>query len=68
MSTTIQIRDSTHQMLKKLKDEENASNYDEVISKLAQEKLKIPKSMAGVLREKPVEYNKKEDRLDIDER
>ena len=45
MVTTIQINDHTLQILKKLKEEINASSYDEAINKMVTRKKK--KSLAG---------------------
>ena len=55
------IKDSTKQMLEKLKDIEHAQTYDDVISKIAAEKLDTPKSMFGAVKLSP--YSKKHDRM-----
>lgn len=50
MVTTIQIDEKTIFLLKKLKQELDASSYDEAINKIAVKCLKPEKSMAGSLR------------------
>ena len=67
MATTIQVSDSTLQMLKKLKESENCSTYDELISDILREKVEVKQSMFGILKENKLDYNKKEDRADVDE-
>lgn len=52
MATTIQVKDETMRLLEALKQSTGARSYDEVLSKLLEEKLKIPKSMFGVDRGK----------------
>jgi len=52
MATTIQVKDETIRLLEALKQSTDARSYDEVLSKLLEEKLKIPKSMFGVDRGK----------------
>ena len=47
MATTIQVSDGTKQILEKLKEEQQANNYDQVIQKLLLKKTKIPASMFG---------------------
>ncbi|HLC36259.1 MAG TPA: hypothetical protein VJK05_01470 [archaeon] len=57
MVTSIQIKESTSQLLKSLKKKENAKSYDEIIIQLI--KTKPNKSMAGVLGRKK-HYSRKE--------
>jgi len=64
MSTTIQISNTTKQMLEQLKKKENAKSYDEIINNLMKKHTKIPKSMFGALKGKGWT---KEDRLDFRE-
>jgi len=52
MATTIQVKDETMRLLEALKQSTDARSYDEVLSKLLEEKLKISKSMFGVDRGK----------------
>ncbi len=47
MPTTVQISDTTRQKLEALKQKEGAHTIDEIISKLADKELKVPKSMFG---------------------
>ena len=61
MVTTIQVQDATKQMLEKLKEMEHAESYDELINKIASEKLGTPKSMFGAV--KLSAYSKKHDRM-----
>ncbi len=49
MPTTIQVEESTKQLLDEIKKKERASTYNEVIRKLAREKIKIPETMFGAL-------------------
>lgn len=66
MATTIQIQDSTKQMLEKIKELENKPSYDEVITGLVKEKLSIPKSFFGKGKGKISSF-KREDRLKLHE-
>ncbi|MDP2924869.1 MAG: hypothetical protein Q8N99_00695 [Nanoarchaeota archaeon] len=50
MVTTIQVDEKTILLLKKLKQELEASSYDDAINKIAIKCLKPDKSMAGSLR------------------
>lgn len=61
MPTTIQVSDSTKRILEMLKEKEKADSYDAVISKIAKEKLKLPKSMFGRVKLTP--YSREKDRL-----
>jgi hypothetical protein len=47
MVTTVQISESTKQLLDSIKEEEEAETFDEVVNHLAHEHLKIPRSMHG---------------------
>ena len=60
MPTTIQVSETTKQLLEKYKEEENAASYDEVILNTLSQKKKIPNSMFGI--DKGMRW-KKEDRL-----
>jgi predicted CopG family antitoxin len=48
MSTTIQVSDTTKQLLQKIKEEIKASSFDEIINGLLQKKQQIPNSMFEV--------------------
>ncbi|MCD6409424.1 MAG: hypothetical protein J7L98_03665 [Candidatus Verstraetearchaeota archaeon] len=47
MSTTIQVSRRTLQLLSMLKKKMKAQSYDELLLKLAMEKLNLPQSMFG---------------------
>lgn len=64
MATTIQISDSTKQLLELLKEQEEASSYDQVLQKLLRQHTKVPKSMFGTM--KDIKW-KKSDRMDFHE-
>ncbi len=61
MATTIQVRESTKQMLEELKLQSNAETYDEVIARVIAEKLKAPKSLFGKIKLSP--YIREKDRM-----
>ncbi|MBI2044997.1 hypothetical protein HYT23_02985 [Candidatus Pacearchaeota archaeon] len=50
MVTTIQVDEKTILLLKKLKEQLEASSYDEAITKVAIRHMKPQKSMAGSLK------------------
>ncbi|MEK6925098.1 MAG: hypothetical protein AABW71_02565 [Nanoarchaeota archaeon] len=50
MVTTIQVNERTLLLLKKLKEELQASSYEEAIVKVANQRTKVKESMAGSLR------------------
>jgi len=52
MPTTIQIDDRTLKILKKVKEETNASSYDEAINKIVA--MRVKESLGGYLGKKPV--------------
>ena len=60
MVTTIQVDEKTILLLKKLKQELEASSYDDAINKIAIKCLKPDKSMAGSLRKYAGHLSKKE--------
>lgn len=66
MATTIQVSETTKQMLQMLKEEEHATSYEEVIRQMLDERLNVPKSMLGAL--KGFRWKKSEDRLQFHER
>ena len=47
MVTTIQVQESTLQLMKRIKNDFKVGTYDEVINKLIELKRKIPKSKFG---------------------
>ena len=50
MVTTIQVNERTILLLKKLKEELQAKSYEEAITKMANQRMKIKESMAGSLK------------------
>jgi len=64
MVTTIQINDSTKQMLERIKEIENKPTFDDVITELAKDKLEVPASLFG---KGKISKFKKEDRLKLHE-
>jgi len=66
MATTVQISESTKQMLEKIKQTENLFTFDDVITELAKDKLNVPKSIFGKGKGKISKF-KKEDRLKLHE-
>ncbi len=66
MATTVQISESTRQMLEKIKQEGGLVTFDNVIAELAKEKLDVPRSLFGIGKGKISEF-KKEDRLKFHE-
>ena len=49
MPTTVQVEESTKQLLDEIKRREHVSSYNEIIKRLAKERSKIPDSMFGAL-------------------
>ena len=47
MATTIQVSETTRQLLESYKKKNHASSYDVMLNTLISEKLNIPKSMFG---------------------
>ncbi len=64
MNTTIQIKQSTLEKLKKLKGLRNLSSYDDLINKLIEDASDIPKSMFGIDKGKLKKINE-DDRLEF---
>ncbi len=65
MATTIQVSDSTKQLLEKLKKEEKVNSYDEIIQELLFARTKVSKSMFGA--DRTLTWTKK-DRMVFHER
>ena len=59
MATTIQVSTSTKQILDKIKEQEAAASYDEVITHLVRQHAKVPKSMFGAAPRK-LKFTKKD--------
>lgn len=64
MNTTIQIKQSTLEKLKKLKGLRKLSSYDDLINGLIEEALDLPKSMFGIDKDKLKKFNR-DDRLEF---
>ena len=62
MNTTIQIKQSTLEKLKRLKEIQKVSTYDELINKLIEIIHNIPGSMFGIDKEKLSKFSES-DRL-----
>ena len=54
MPTTIQIKEKTLKILKKIKEDTHASSYDEAIIKITTNTTKKEPSFAGYLGKKPL--------------
>ena len=52
MVTTIQVKKRNLKLLEELKRETGARSYDEILGRLLEEKLKVPRSMYGKARGK----------------
>jgi len=64
MATTIQISESTKQMLEKIKEIEHKPTFDDIIVELAKNKLDIPSSLFG---KGKISKFKREDRMTLHE-
>ena len=64
MATTIQIKETTKQMLDNLKSKKKSSSYDELIRNIISEKSK--QNMFGFTAKKPLKF-KKEDEMIFNE-
>lgn len=42
--TTLTISERTHRLVKKVKEKEGASSFDELLEKIAEERLEVPSS------------------------
>ena len=58
MATTIQIKESTLEKLKKLKREKQATSYDEVIKILIEKELQLPETLYGFLKGKTIPFER----------
>ncbi len=65
MATTIQVSDTTKQMLDMLKEKRQAKTHDILIQQLLERETKIPRSMFGAI--KGLKWNKEKDRADFHE-
>lgn len=65
VKTTLQVHQTTKQILEDLKKKENLSTYDQVIRHLVKKHIHIPKSMFGAMKGlRP--WKKETDRMDFD--
>mgnify|MGYP001584146641 CR=1 FL=1 len=60
MVTTIQLNETTKQLLDKLKVKEKAESFDELIRGLVESRVKI-KDMFGFTRKKPLKFSRKDE-------
>ena len=65
MVTTIQLNETTKQLLDKLKVKEKAESFDELIRRLVESRVKV-RDMFGFTKKKPLKFGR-EDEMDFDE-
>lgn len=65
MATTIQVSDTTKQILEMLKEKKRMKTHDQLIQNLIEEEIAVPKSMFGAA--KGLSKWKKEDRAEFRE-
>lgn len=65
MVTTIQLQETTKQLLDKLKAREKAASFDELILSLVESRVKV-RDMFGFTKQRPLKFSKK-DEMDFDE-
>ena len=65
MVTTIQLQETTKQLLEKLKAKEKAESFDELIRRLVESRVKV-RDMFGFTRQKPLKFSRK-DEMDFNE-
>ncbi|MHA1718352.1 MAG: DUF7557 family protein [Promethearchaeota archaeon] len=61
MPTTIQLKNTTLNKLKKLKQEKKANSYDEVIEELIKHELNLPDSLFGFMKGKTQSFQRNMD-------
>ena len=61
MPTTIQLKNTTLNKLKKLKQEKKANSYDEVIEELIKHELNLPDSLFGFMKGKTQSFKRNMD-------
>lgn len=64
MTTTIQVSETTKQLLEKIKEKKHATSYDQIIQQLVKKYTGVAPSLFGSV--KGLHWNKK-DRLDFHE-
>jgi hypothetical protein len=60
MTTTIAVKESTRDRLRRIMKEEGAQSLDQTINVLIEKAEHLPKSMFGVDRSRPVHLSKRE--------
>ncbi len=60
MTTTIQVSETTRQMLEMAKKKVGAKSLDEALQKVLEEQLHVPKSMFGTLKGKMKPFTRNE--------
>jgi predicted CopG family antitoxin len=60
LAKTVAVREETWEMMKKLLDAGDAKSFDELIKKLIDQSLRVPKSMFGVDKKRTVHLTLKE--------
>ncbi len=60
MATTIQVGETTKQLLDRLKAEESVETYDKLIQRLLQNREKVS-DMFGFTRKKPLRFRKEDE-------
>lgn len=65
MVTTIQLNETTKQLLDKLKAKEKAESYDALVRRLLESRIEV-KDMFGFTKKRPLKFGR-EDEMDFDE-
>lgn len=65
MVTTIQLNETTKQLLDKLKVKEKAESFDELILRLVESRVKV-RDMFGFTKQRPLKFSRK-DEMDFNE-
>ena len=65
MVTTIQLNETTKQLLDRLKAKEKAESYDALVRRLLESRIEV-KDMFGFTKKKPLKFGR-EDEMDFDE-
>ncbi len=65
MVTSIQLQETTKQLLDKLKAKEKAESFDELILRLVESRVKV-RDMFGFTKQRPLKFSRK-DEMDFNE-
>ena len=65
MVTTLQLQETTKQLLDKFRAKEKAESYDALVRQLLESRVKV-KDMFGFTKKKPLKFGRK-DEMDFDE-